>query len=380
MGQRVSAGAAEWAGREEQVAMPADRLFHARLGHSAKVSRLSDLAFRVWTTYVLAADDFGVMRADAVAFQAAHDALRERPAEEVAASIERLVELGLVSAFEHQGARFLYQADWQDCQRVRFPGRTPHPLPAEAMVSGRTLHLWSAHPGGSRLPVLPRGTAGASAPLQKLSRSGSAQLRNHFRTTSEVVPHNFRTTSEVVPHQQFRGDPASEKVQGGPERHFGTTSEARARGTDHRSSSTKPSTTRETGGGGLGEGAAGQLPADVVSRAAALVERYRAELYPRHRGVAYAPTRAVEASDADAAERLCQAWDDTELDRFVERFLTTEGDRFLDGRTRTLSMLLSRAPALAEQLRGRSAARRDGAARSTEPREAYDAVIERAKS
>ncbi len=124
-----------------------------------------------------------------------------------------------------------------------------------------------------------------------------------------------------------------------------------------------------------GEGAAGV----ASSRAAALVERYRSELYPRHRGVAYAPTRAVEASDADAAERLCQAWDDAELDRLVERFLTLEGDPFLDGRTRTLSMLLSRAPALAEQLRGRRDGRRAGAARSTEPREAYDAVIERAK-
>ena len=129
-----------------------------------------------------------------------------------------------------------------------------------------------------------------------------------------------------------------------------------------------------------GEEAAGGAATDTASRAAALVERYRAELYPRHRGVAYAPTRAVEASDADAAERLCQAWDDTELDRLAERFLTVEGDRFLAGRTRTLSMLLSRAPALAEQLRGPSDGRRDGAARSTEPREAYDAVIERAKS
>ena len=354
--------------------MPASRVLHARLGHSAKVSRLSDLAFRVWTTYVLAADDFGVMRADAVAFQAAHDALRERGAEEVAASIERLVEVGLVSAFEHEGVRFLYQAEWQDFQRVRFPGRTVHPLPAEAMVSARTLHLWSAHPGGSRLPAA-KGSFGTSEPL-----------RNYFGSSSAPLPNHFGTTSEVVPHQQNRGKSGSEKVRGGREKHFGTTSEARApraRGTDHRSLSTEkpstPSTPSETGGGGLGEGAAGVAATVAASRAAAFVERYRAELYPRHRGVAYAPTRAVEASDADAAERLCQAWDDADLDRLVERFLTTEGDRFLEGRTRTLSMLLSRAPALAEQLRGRPAGRRGGAARSTEPREAYDAVIEGAK-
>lgn len=369
MERRASMDVAEGASGDGQVAMPAQRVLHARLGHSAKVSRLSDLAFRVWTTYVLAADDFGVMRADGVAFQAAHDALRERAAEEVAASIERLVEVGLVSAFEDRGVRFVYQADWQDFQRVRFPGRTPHPLPAEAMVSGRTLHLWSAHPGGVRLPATPRGAGGASAPLRKFSRSSSAPLRNHFGTTSEVVP-----------HQRFRADPAAENVQGGPAKHFGTTSEVRARGTDLRSSrSTKRSTPRETGGGGPGEGAAGHPAAETPSRAAALVERYRSALYPRYRGVAYAPTRAVEASDADAAERLCAAYGDDELDRLAERFLTAEGDRFLEGRTRTLSMLLSRAPALAEQLRGPATGRRDGAARSTEPREAYDAVIERAK-
>ncbi len=194
--------------------MPADRLFHARLGHSAKVSSLSDLAFRVWATYLLAADDFGVMRGDAVAFQAAHDALRGRPAEVVAASIERLVEVGLVEGFEHQGARYLYQRDWQDFQRVRFPGRTLHPLPAEATVSARTLYLWSAHPGGTRLPATTKGALAASAPLQKFSRSSSAPLQN-----------NSGTTSEVVPHQQSGADPASEAVHKGPERHFRTTSE-----------------------------------------------------------------------------------------------------------------------------------------------------------
>ncbi len=82
--------------------MPADRLLHARLGHSAKVSSLSDLEYRVWTTYVLAADDFGVMRAEAVAFQAAHDGLGGRPAKVIQRSIERLVKVGLVATFAHQ--------------------------------------------------------------------------------------------------------------------------------------------------------------------------------------------------------------------------------------------------------------------------------------
>ena len=202
--------------------MPADRLLHARLGHSAKVSSLSDLEYRVWTTYVLAADDFGVMRAEAVAFQAAHDALSTRPAEEIARCIERLVEAGLVAAFEHQGARYVYQWDWQDFQRVRFPSRTLHPLPAAAEVSARTDNLWSVHPGGARVPALPQNSGTAAAQLRKLFRRTSGELPHNSGTTAgapprhaasltaersesresgpDSLPKNFRTTSEVVSH------------------------------------------------------------------------------------------------------------------------------------------------------------------------------------
>ncbi|MCY3821690.1 MAG: hypothetical protein OXH52_20440, partial [Gammaproteobacteria bacterium] len=123
----------------------------------------------MWTTYVLTADDFGVMRADAVAFQAAHDALSRRPADEIAKCVERLVGVALVAAFEHQGARCLYQWDWQDFQRVRFPARTLHPLPESAEVSATTHHLWSVHPGGARVPTLPQNFGSASAQLRAVA-------------------------------------------------------------------------------------------------------------------------------------------------------------------------------------------------------------------
>ena len=330
--------------------MPADRLLHARLGHSAKVSSLSDLEFRVWATYLLAADDFGVMRAEAVAFQAAHDGLSGRPAKAVKRCIERLVKAGLVAAFVHQGARYLYQTDWQDFQRVRYPLRTMHPLPVSAEVSEKTRRLWSVHPGGVRVPAGPRlsGAAPDESPgTQDATGNRPAGFPQSSGKGAGRVPEDSGSCSEDFP------------------------SHARA----CQTANGLWLTAHGSGSGGAGEGE----PAAVASRAAAFVERFRVELYPRHRGVAYAPTRAVEASDADAALRLCATWDDAELGRLAERFLTTEGDRFLEGRTRTVSMLLSMAPALAEQLRkpGRG---QSGGARSTEPREAYDAVIERAES
>ena len=184
--------------------MPADRLLHARLGHSAKVSSLSDLEYRVWTTYLLAADDFGVMRAEAVAFQAAHDALGRRPGKVIGRCIERLVAAGLVAAFVHQGARYLYQADWQDFQRVRYPLRTLHPLPAEAEVSPRTRHLWSAHPGGVKVPAQPK-AAGVALPfVRKRSREPQAPRQAGTRpdvpaADSRKVPGIFPESSRNVP-------------------------------------------------------------------------------------------------------------------------------------------------------------------------------------
>ena len=269
--------------------MPADRLFHARLGHSAKVASLSDLEYRVWTTYVLAADDFGVMRADAVAFQAAHDALRERPAVEIAGCIERLAAVGLVATFEHQGARYAYQADWQDFQRVRFPGRTLHPLPASAEVSARTHHLWSVHPGGVRVPVAP-----------KLSGTTSEPLRKAFRRTSESLPHNSGSASAAPPQN------------------FGSSAALRLR---------------------LSEPVSESLPHDSPATSEARPDNFRttSEELPSHAG---------------ACETANGLW------REGKGGAGGEGPR-----------RAAKAP-----LRGRG-----GGARSTEPREAYDAVIERAK-
>ena len=177
--------------------MPADRLLHARLGHSAKVSSLTDLEFRVWTTYVLAADDFGVMRADAVAFQAAHDALSTRPAGAIAKCIERLVEAGLVAGFEHQRGALPVPVGLAGLPARAVPGADAAPAPGVGRGERE-----DAPPVVD--PSRRRPGAGASEGLRHCFRhncgSCSAELRESFRTTPEALQRRSRRTSEVVRH------------------------------------------------------------------------------------------------------------------------------------------------------------------------------------
>lgn len=115
--------------------MPADRLIHPRLGHSQKVNLLTDLEFRVWTQYLLSADDFGVMRFSAVNVQADNDALHNRPSRTIQRCLERLVDVRLLADFEHQKRKYLYQRDWQQWQHVKFPRTTNNPAPPQECLA-----------------------------------------------------------------------------------------------------------------------------------------------------------------------------------------------------------------------------------------------------
>lgn len=133
--------------------MPLDRLFHPRAGRSQKVAALSDLEFRVWWTYVMVADDYGIARASAIVFQAANESLEQRSARVIERAIHRLISIGLVVSFEHQGRLFLCQLDWQDFQHVKYPRETNNPAPPfeiQARFSKETQVLFDA-----RLPSLP---------------------------------------------------------------------------------------------------------------------------------------------------------------------------------------------------------------------------------
>ena len=94
------------------------------------------------------------------------------------------------------------------------------------------------------------------------------------------------------------------------------------------------------------------------ARADAFCQRYRQERYPEIRGVAYTPSRTVEDSDLDSAMRLCADYDDEKLDELTRFFLEIPDDRerFLKGKTRTVTMLLSMTSPIAERLWGTHAA------------------------
>lgn len=133
--------------------MPADRLIHRRVGHSSKVNALSSDEFRTWVQYLLSADDFGIMPLSAASVQSDNDYLETKASGKVYGWLVALVKIGLVLKFTHQRKDYIYQPDWQDYQRVRWPARTIHPAPPSEHMTPATRLLFEAYPGGKKVPL-----------------------------------------------------------------------------------------------------------------------------------------------------------------------------------------------------------------------------------
>src|SRR5678815_4771409 len=101
--------------------LPVDRLLHPCIGDSEKIARLTDMEFRVWITYLLTADDFGVMPMLASKIQGAERTLGARRRQLVERALETLTDVGLVRRFDHQGQAFLFSPAWQKYQKMRYP-------------------------------------------------------------------------------------------------------------------------------------------------------------------------------------------------------------------------------------------------------------------
>src|SRR5688572_4772864 len=119
--------------------MPVDRLLHPRQLDSRKISELSHLDYRVWSTYILVADDFGVMPMEATKIQVSRALAKERP-RIIASSLTRIVAVEVVRQFEHQRQPFIWSPEWQFHQKIRYPRReeTHYPPPPEADLEALT--------------------------------------------------------------------------------------------------------------------------------------------------------------------------------------------------------------------------------------------------
>lgn len=134
--------------------MPDDRLIHLCLGHSAKVNALTDFERLVWLMYKLASDDFGIMRFSAATLSDAADWLSLKADRVVLRALDRVLEVGLIQVFEHQGRRYCYQWDWQTWQKIAYPRSTKQPLPPAELIAAcdeNTRWLFSHHPKGGKL-------------------------------------------------------------------------------------------------------------------------------------------------------------------------------------------------------------------------------------
>lgn len=126
------------------------RLIHKKGSHGERIKALSHLEFRVWTQFLLSADDFGVMRASISVLQADNPRLEMEPTRKLKAAMSVVARSGLVQTFTHQGVSFWWQPDWQDFQQIRYPRESVNPLPpveSLALASVRTLKLFEIRAG-----------------------------------------------------------------------------------------------------------------------------------------------------------------------------------------------------------------------------------------
>jgi hypothetical protein len=153
------------------------RLIFRNAATGERTSGLSHLGFRVWIQYQLSADDFGVCPALAAKLQGDNTALLDESTRRIQAEIETLLRVDLCRVFTDGKRRYLYQPDWQDWQRIRYPVATSLPaIPSEYLreCSRNTQELFREHHGRASGKFSPHAracdapaTAGAAADVRE---------------------------------------------------------------------------------------------------------------------------------------------------------------------------------------------------------------------
>lgn len=161
--------------------MPVDRLLHPCIGDSEKIARLTDMEFRVWVTYLLAADDFGILPMLASKIQGAERTLGNRRKAQIERALATLVEVGLVRQFDHQGQAFICSPAWQKHQKMRYPRHTYYPKPNETVLAScddDTRELFEKHTGPIAISTygdLSRNAAETSRDFPRLPRADTRE-------------------------------------------------------------------------------------------------------------------------------------------------------------------------------------------------------------
>ena len=127
---------------------------------------------------MLSADDFGILSFSAVSLQADNSALERRSARSILAALTLLVTCGLLRKFDHQRRAYVFQHDWQDWQKVRWPAKTIHPIPPFDGMTPATVALFRIFPGGSQVP--PKSNGSTSEVLQS-----TREMANGLRLAAE---------------------------------------------------------------------------------------------------------------------------------------------------------------------------------------------------
>lgn len=277
--------------------MPDDRFFHKCLGHSEKVNSLTDFEDLVWRSYVLAADDFGLMRFSANALRADNDRLGRKPHKVVERALEAVRKVGLIRTFIHQEFTYCYQHNWQDYQKITYPKRTvnPHP-PVDAILqcTDNTRWLFQIFPGGKKLATW-------------------------------ICPKEFRRHSVQAPDS---GRPEESLTRGR------ALTLAKTNGSD--SGSREPF-----------ESFSPELPEDSPDRRAGeFVDRYKALHVRLRKGAHYVGN---PGKDFEESRQLVRVYDDARLDKLAYVWLNTDLE-FAQNGTRTIGKMRSQASWCEEQL------------------------------
>lgn len=266
--------------------MPDDRFFHKRAGHSEKVNLLTDFEELVWRYYVLSADDFGVMKFSPDRIRADHERAASKPVKVIERALDRVLAVGLVHRFEHQGRAYIYSRNWQQYQKVDYPRDTIEPMPPAgelAACAADTLRLFGFHPGGK-----------FGREIKKLLAEGLSLESARIRLLPD--------------------DSSDEYLR-----------------------FTRAGALAQANGSGLGNGR-GSGHDEQTLRVQRFIDRYR-DLHQRYLGVAYLGN---PMKDYQAACELVAAFDDGTLDAIAVYGLNDQ-DPFMSNGTRTIPKLKSRA-------------------------------------